>query len=181
MDLVAVTWGFTSRLTYCKLIFSAAAFNTLFLNHLIYGLQRQMWVLLWSLRNVFVVCDNPMTYFFFFPSFGLEKTSKTPHYETTLVPATSEAPATHVVPPTSVHDQATTVSSVTLIVQATHVFSSTPEDVPATIVSPVTPEAQATRGIQSTSVQVSATSVLSVTPEAQISKHKGKGKQWRLF
>ena len=34
--------GVTSRLTYCKLIFSAAAFNSLFLNHLIYGLQRQM-------------------------------------------------------------------------------------------------------------------------------------------
>ena len=123
---------------------------------------------------------------FFFPSFGLEQTSKTPHYETTLVPATSEAPATHVVPPTSVQDQATTVSSVTPIVQATRVFSSTPEDVQARIVSPVTPKAQATSEIQSTSVQVSATSVSSVTPDAQtpvanLSKNKGKYKQWRLF
>ena len=100
-----------------------------------------------------MVCDNPMT-FFFFPSFGLEQTSKTPHYETTLAQATSEAPATHVVPPTSVQDQATTVSSVTPIVQATRVFPSTPEDVPARIVSPVKPEAQATSEIQSTSAQV---------------------------
>ena len=123
-------------------------------------------------------------YFFFL--FGLEQTSKTPHYETTLVPAISEAPATHVVPPTSVQDQATTVSSVTPIVQATRVFPSTPEDVQARIVSPVTPEAQATSEIQSTSVQVSATSVSSVTPEAQtpvviLGKNKGKYKQWRLF
>ena len=61
------------------------------------------------------------------------------------MPATSEAPATHVVPPTSVQDQATTVSSVTPIVQAARVFPSTPEDVPARKVSPVKPEAQATR------------------------------------
>ena len=56
--------GVTSRRTYCQLIFSAAALNSLFLNHLFYGLQRQMWVLLWPLRKVFVVCDNPMIYFF---------------------------------------------------------------------------------------------------------------------
>ena len=133
-----------------------------------------------------VVCDNPMKYFFFFPSFRLEQTSKTPPYETTLVPATSDAPATHVVPPTSVQGQATTVSSVTSIVQATRVFSSTPEDVPARKVSPVKPEAQATSEIQSTSVHVSATSVSSVTPEVQTSavnlcKNKGKYKHWRLF
>ena len=102
------------------------------------------------------------------------------------MPATSEAPATHVVSPTSVQDQETTVSSVTPIVQATRVFPSTPEDVQARIVSPVTPEAQATSEIQSTSVQVSATSVSSVTPEVQTSavilcKNKGKYKQWRLF
>ena len=72
------------------------------------------------------------------------------------MPATSEAPATHVVPPTSVQDQATTVAS-------------------------VTPTVQATREIQSTSVQVSATSVSSVTPGAQISTNKGKYKRWRLF
>ncbi|KAM7449291.1 Hemicentin-1 [Porites harrisoni] len=76
---------------------------------------------------------------------GSKQTSKTPHYETNLVPATSEAPATHVVPPTSVQDQATTVSSVTPIVQAARVFPSTPEDVPARKVSPVKPEAQAKR------------------------------------
>ena len=102
------------------------------------------------------------------------------------MPAISEAPATHVVPPTSVQDQATKVSSVTPIVQATRVFPSTLEDVEARIVSPVTPEAQATSEIQSTSVQVSATSVSSVTPETQtpvviLSKNKGKYKQWRLF
>ena len=37
------------------------------------------------------------------------------------MPATSEAPATHVVPPTSVQDQATKVSSVTPIVHETRV------------------------------------------------------------
>ena len=105
----------------------------------------------------------------------------------TLVPATAEVRATHVAPPTSVQDQATTVFSVTPIVQATRVFSSTPEDVlQARIVFPVTPEAQATSEIQSTSVQVSAISVSSVTPEAQtplvvLSNNKGKYKQWRLF
>ena len=88
---------------------------------------------------------QPYDIFFFFPSFGLEQTSKTPDYETNLVPAISEAPATHVVPPTSVQDQVTTVSSVTPIVQAARVFPSTPEDVPARKVSPVKPEAQATR------------------------------------
>ena len=62
-----------------------------------------------------------MTFFFFFPSFGLEQTSKTPDYETNLVPAISEAPATHVVPPTSVQDQATKVSSVTPIMHETRV------------------------------------------------------------
>ena len=75
-----------------------------------------------------MVCDNPMTYFFFFPSFGLEQTSKTPHYETNLVPATSETPATHVVPPTSVQDQATTVSSVTPIVQEKRVDDDDDDD-----------------------------------------------------
>ena len=64
---------------------------------------------------------QPYDIFFFFPSFGLEQTSKTPHYETTLVPAISEAPATHVVPPTSVQDQATKVSSVTPIMHETRV------------------------------------------------------------
>ena len=34
--------GVTSRLTNYELIFSAAAFNSLFVNHLIYGLQQQM-------------------------------------------------------------------------------------------------------------------------------------------
>ena len=68
-----------------------------------------------------MVCDNPMTYFVFFPSFGLEQTSKTPHDETNLVPTIFEAPATYVVPPTSVQDQATTDSSVTPTVQATRV------------------------------------------------------------
>ena len=102
------------------------------------------------------------------------------------MPATSEAPATHVVPPTSVQDQATTVFSVTPIVQATRAFLSAPKEVQLRKVFPVTPEAQATSGIQSTSVQVSATSVSSVTPEAQtpvvvLGNNKGKYKQWRFF
>ena len=72
-----------------------------------------------------------MTYFFSFYHLVyslLEQTSKTPHYETNLVPSISEAPATHVVPPTSVQDQATTISSVTPTVQATPVDDDDDDD-----------------------------------------------------